>query len=85
MVYIVPTRHDFIQKRLRELGMYDKSSDYGGKLGEWVETLSSVLEDRTLSQRSTTETLRLLSQLIDEWGGLVLGVADKGQPATPNV
>ena len=60
-------RHDFFKQRLRELGLYDKDSDYEGLIGKWVEQLSEIFASQGHSEGSATITLGVFNQLMDEW------------------
>ena len=61
------TRHALFIKRLRELGMYDKDSDYDGAIGRAVEELSAVFADQGHSGMSAQVTRELFNYLMDEW------------------
>ena len=60
-------RHKFFQKRLQEIGLYDKDSDYEGLIGKWVEELSEVFANQGHSGMSAEITCRVFNQLMDEW------------------
>ena len=62
-------RHEFFVFRLRELGMYDADSDYGGLIGQWVEELSLAFTGQGHSGSSAAITLELFHQLMREWEG----------------
>ena len=61
------TRHEFFQKRLQEMGLYDKDSDYEGLIGKWAEELSEVFASQGQSGMSAEITLGVFNQLMDEW------------------
>ena len=63
------TRHEFFQRRLRELGLFDKDSDYDGMVGDWVEELSDVFRKQGHSGASAMITLGVLNQLFREYSG----------------
>jgi hypothetical protein len=60
-------RHQFFIKRLHELGMYDKDSDYEGMLGQAVEELSATFAKQGHSGFSAVVTVGLFNQLMDEY------------------
>lgn len=60
-------RHEFFQKRLKELGVMDKDSDYNGLLGKWVEELSETFSKQGHSGYSAVLTIQLFNQLMEEW------------------
>ena len=64
---MISKRHDFFKKRLQELGVYDKDSDYGGMLGKSVEELSETFAKQGHSGTSAELTLALFSMLFKEW------------------
>ena len=64
---MISKRHDFFKKRLQELGVYDKDSDYGGMLGKSVEELSETFASQGHSGASAELTLALFSMLFKEW------------------
>ena len=61
-------RDEFFKRRLRELGAYDKDSDYEGMIGEAVEQLSDTFSKQGHSGMSAAVTMGLFNQLMDEWG-----------------
>lgn len=61
------TRHEFFRKRLQEMGLYDKDSDYEGLIGKWVEDLSQTFANQGQSGMSADITLAVFNQLMDEW------------------
>lgn len=61
------TRHQFFVERLKQLGVFDKDSDYAGMLGESVKELSKVFEKQGHSGQSAVLTVQLFTQLMDEW------------------
>ena len=64
---VTSTRHQFFKKRLQELGMYDKDSNYDGMIGQAVEQLSELFALQGHSGMSATTTLGLFNQLMDEY------------------
>ena len=60
-------RHEFFVRRLKELGMYDADSDYGGVIGKSVEALSGVFQNQRNNGWSAEITLGLFNQLFKEW------------------
>ena len=60
-------RHEFFQRRLRELGMYHHDSDYDGMIGQAVEELSRVFARQGHSGMSAKLTVGLFNKLMDEW------------------
>ena len=60
-------RHEFFKRRLRELGMYDDDSDYGGFIGKSVEAMSALFGEQRHSGGSKEVMLGLFNQLLDEW------------------
>lgn len=61
------TRHQFFIKRLEQLGMYDKDSDYNGAIGRAVEGLSAEFASYGHSGSSAVLTLRLFNMLMAEY------------------
>ena len=61
------TRHEFFIRRLKEMGLYDKDSDYGGLVGKWVEELSKTFADQRHSGESAATTRAVFNQLMDEY------------------
>ena len=61
------TRHEFFKKRLKELGLYDQDSDYGGMLGKAVEELSETFAKQGHSGYSAVITRGVFNQLMDEY------------------
>ena len=61
-------RHEIFIERLKELGMYDKDSDYNGMIGKCVEELSKTFSNQGHSGTSAETTLQLFNQLIFEYG-----------------
>ncbi len=60
-------RHELFIKRLNELGMYDKDSDYDGMIGRAIEELSEVFAKQGHSGMSATVTTQLFYQLMQEY------------------
>jgi len=60
-------RHEYFKKRLKELGVLDKDSDYNGSIGKWVRQLSSVFSKQGHSGTSAEITIDLFNQLMSEW------------------
>lgn len=60
-------RHQFFIKRLKELGMYDKDSDYDGMIGKAVEELSATFAGQGHSGMSANITCELFMQLMREY------------------
>ena len=60
-------RHAFFVKRLKEIGMYDEDSDYGGLVGKWIEELSIVFVRQGHSGSSAIITVDLFKELLDDW------------------
>lgn len=60
-------RHEFFKKRLQELGVYDKNSDYAGMLGRCVEELSEVFAKQGHSGFSAVTVMGLFNVLFEEW------------------
>ena len=67
------TRHEFFKDRLRDMGFYDKDSDYGGLIGKWVEELSKLFSEQGHSGASAVITNRVFNQLLKEWNGPLTG------------
>ena len=63
----IESRHELFQRRLKELGLFDKDSDYDGLVGKWVEELSAVFRDQGHSGCSADITLAVFNQLMKEW------------------
>lgn len=61
------TRHEYFQKRLKKLGMFDEDSDYDGMLGRAIEELSLVFSKQGHSGMSAAITTQLFNKLMDEW------------------
>lgn len=62
-------RHEFFKKRLKELGMYDKDSDYDGLIGKWIEELSTTFANQGHSGQSAVITTQLFNKIMLEYGG----------------
>lgn len=78
-------RHDFFKKRLKELGLYDKNSDYDGLIGQWVEELSSVFAQQGHSGMSAQITMGVFNQLMAEYTGETTVPDSQDQPSpTPS-
>ena len=60
-------RHDYFKKRVKELGMLDKDSDYDGMIGKSVIQLSSVFSKQGHSGCSADVTCQLFNKLMKEW------------------
>ena len=60
-------RHTLFKKRLTELGMFDKDSDYDGMIGEAIMELSEVFADQGHSGMSAVITVQLFHQLMQEY------------------
>jgi len=60
-------RHKFFKERLKEMGLYDKDSDYNGMIGKWIEELSAVFANQGHSGMSANLTLIIFDKLFDEW------------------
>ena len=63
------TRHDFFKKRLNELGLYDKDSDYYGMIGQAVEELSGIFARQGHSGMSEQITMEVFNKLMAEYSG----------------
>ena len=61
------TRHEFFIRRLKELELYEESSDYDGLIGQWVEELSIIFAAQGHSGMSAEITLGVFRQLFEEW------------------
>jgi len=61
------TRHEIFKRRLKEMGMYEPSSDYGGLIGRWVEELSEILAMQRHSGVSAQTTIGLFVHLMEEY------------------
>ncbi len=61
------TRHQFFIKRLKEMGLYDKDSDYDGMIGQAVEKLSETFALEGHSGMSAIITLGVFNQLMEEY------------------
>jgi len=61
------SRHEMFKKRLQEIGVYDKDSDYEGMIGEAVEQLSATFAEQRHSGFSAVVTVGLFNQLFDEY------------------
>lgn len=70
------TRHEYFVKRMKELGVYDEDSDYGGMIGKSVERMSITFGLEGHSGMSATITNQLWNQLMREWDD---GTAFKGK------
>lgn len=60
-------RHELFRKRLDELGMFDKDSDYDGMIGEAVLELSETFANQGHSGMSATVVTQLFYQLMQEY------------------
>lgn len=60
-------RHHFFKERLKKMGLYEKESDYEGKIGKWVEEISEVIAKQGHSGMSVAVTMGVLIQLMNEW------------------
>lgn len=60
-------RHDFFVKSLKELGLFDKGSDYDRMIGRSIEELSKVFSKQGHTGRSAKITTEIFSKLMDEW------------------
>lgn len=60
-------RHEMFKARLKEIGMYDDDSDYGGALGIAVEELSETFAEQGHSGASAVITVGLFNKLMDEY------------------
>jgi len=60
-------RHEYFQKRLKDLGMMDEDSDYAGMIGESVSELSEVFSKQGHSGGSAVVTVTLFTELMKEW------------------
>jgi len=60
-------RHEFFKKRLKEMGLYDKDSDYDGLLGKWIEELSQTFANQRHSGTSAGLTFQIFKQLMKEY------------------
>ena len=61
------TRHELFIKRLHELGLYDKNSDYDGMIGTAVEELSDTFAKQGHSGFSAMVVLGVFNQLMEEY------------------
>ena len=61
------TRHEFFMKRLNEMGLYSKDSDYEGATGKCVEELSETFASQGHSGMSAELTLAVFNLLMDEY------------------
>jgi len=61
------TRHEFFQHRLHMIGLYDKDCDPVMRVGPAVEQLSLVLQQQGHSGLSLSYTMRVLTELMEEW------------------
>jgi hypothetical protein len=76
------TRHEYFQKRLRELGLFDQSADYNGMLGRAVEELSATFAGQHHSGHSAALTLVTFHNLMAEWEAT--GGGTKPLPPNPS-
>ena len=60
-------QHNFFIRRLNEIGLYDKDSEYSGLIGKSVEELSKVFSTQGHYGRSAIITLGVFRQLLKEW------------------
>lgn len=61
------SRHEFFKKRLTEMGLYDKDSDYDGMIGKAVEELSETFSKQGHSGCSAEIALSIFNGLMEEW------------------
>lgn len=61
------TRHELFKIRLRELGLYNKNSDYEGMIGKAVEQLSKTFEKQRHSGSSAQITIEAFNMLMKEY------------------
>ena len=61
------SRHEYFKKRLKDLGMYDKDSDYDGEIGKCIEKMSASFAEYGHSGESARLTMDLFNNLMDEW------------------
>ena len=64
---MVSERHRLFRKRLTELGMFDKDSDYDGMIGEAIMELSETFSNQGHSGMSALLTISLFTQLMGEY------------------
>lgn len=65
----VEDRHSFFIRRLKELGLYDPDSDYGGMTTKAVEELSEAFTRQRHSGCSAGVVLEVFYKLMAEWRG----------------
>lgn len=73
----IENRHEFFTRRVKELGLLDKDSDYDGMLGKAVLELSEVFGKQGHSGFSANATRSIFNQLMDEWENPSPIVSDK--------
>ena len=61
------SRHEYFEKRLKELGMFDKDSDYEGMLGKAILRMSKVFAKEGHSGFSAVQTMKIFNMLMKEW------------------
>lgn len=64
---MIMNRHTYFKKRLKELGVLDKNSEYNGLIGKWVRQLSATLSTQGHRGSTMVITVDLLNQLMIEW------------------
>jgi len=67
MTIIQSNRHDYFKKRVKELGLLDKDSDYNGMLGKAVLRLSETFAKEGHSGASAVMTMQIFNKLMKEW------------------
>lgn len=60
-------RHEYFQKRLHDLGLFDKESYYDGMIGKAIEKMSALFAEEGHSGVSAEITLTIFNKLMDEW------------------
>ncbi len=60
-------RHEMFVVRLKQLGMYDKDSDYDGMIGTAVEELSKTFAKQGHNGMSANITMGLFNSLMTEY------------------
>jgi hypothetical protein len=61
------SRHEYFKRRVKELGILDKDSDYNGMIGKAILRLSKLWEKEGHSGFSAGITRALFNKLMDEW------------------
>lgn len=61
------SRHEYFQKRLKDLGVTDADADYNGMIGKAVEELSYTFSNQGHSGASAEMTMDLFNVLMKEW------------------